>query len=216
MVLPAPLGPSTATRSPGATVEVDAVEGDVAVRIRVAQRLDVHRRGRVIAVTHAISRHPHRGHGGQSAPAAHCLGAAGGGAPTDRQLGHLAVEAPREHRQVHPLAAFVGPEEQHPNAFGGGARPGAASAASRRARSGPSASDWPRPSDSPHSGSSTSAPRSPRRERRSRLSATGSSLADVVAATVSEAATPSVPLTTMPHAAYRPLTESCSPATSIR
>ena len=41
MVLPAPLGPSSATRSPRVDVQVDAVQGLVAVGVGVGQPADV-------------------------------------------------------------------------------------------------------------------------------------------------------------------------------
>ena len=78
MVLPAPFGPSRATRSPRATVEVDAVQRHVAVRVAEAQAARRRSEGRSrrstvpIAMTAAAT-------GTQSPRPAHCAAVAAAG-----------------------------------------------------------------------------------------------------------------------------------------
>ena len=78
VVLPAPLGPSSATRSPAVDVQVDAEERLVAVGVGVGEPADVE----------------------------------DGGAHRVARLGQAAGVAARQHREVDPLAALVGADEQ--------------------------------------------------------------------------------------------------------
>ena len=111
VVLPAPFGPSRATRSPRSTREVDAEQRLVAVGVGEGEAAHDQRR----EVRRVIDATVQAGDGdGEGAPAAarRRSPTARGSARSVVDDGHRAVVAAAEHRQVHPLAAFVGADEQ--------------------------------------------------------------------------------------------------------
>ena len=103
VVLPAPLGPSSATRSPWCTWRF-AEQGLVAVGVGVGQPAHV---------GPGCSQRHRQGHRGQGEP-----GQYAGLCPLRRRrrrtVGHRhpAAVAARQHREVDALAALVGPDEQ--------------------------------------------------------------------------------------------------------
>ena len=123
VVLPAPLGPSIATRSPAATSRSTPSRAPVAVGVGGS-------RGRARRAPAASRLHRPGDHGDgrrQRRPQQ-----AHGPRPQRRRRRahrHRARVAPRRHRQVHPLAPLVRAHEQRPGR--------------RRPRLGPGRSSWP-------------------------------------------------------------------------
>ncbi len=105
VVLPAPLGPSRATRSPSGDREGDPEEGLGAVGVGVGQVADVQRHETNSTAEATM---------GSTAAMAHWVF----GALIVREGGHRAGVSPAQHGQVDPLAALVRPDEQRPRRLG--------------------------------------------------------------------------------------------------
>ena len=145
-------------------------------------------------------------------PATHCRRL---GAPSAAR-GQGAVEPAGEHREVHPLAALVGADEQRAHALARSPRPATGTAGRARGTGGPAASGRPRRRSGRRSAASAWRWSPPAPGRAAAASPSSRSRSGVVAARVSEISTPSVPLTTMFQAPSRPGSDSANPSTSIR